>query len=153
MVEIECHMAVYYICIKNTTVVLMMRIQEEIEMKKSSYVALVLGTVSGVLFSLGMCMALVAEWNMFKEGVIMGAAGLLLGLITLLVWRKMEHKAPIKVSGKTVAKVLYAVIAALVLGVGLCLCLVKADFVLGVVIGLVGIVMLMGLIPMIKGLK
>lgn len=153
MVEIECHMAVYYICIKNTTVVLMMRIQEEIEMKKSSYVALVLGTVSGVLFSLGMCMALVAEWNMFKEGVIMGAAGLLLGLITLLVWRKMEHKAPIKVSGKTVAKVLYAVIAALVLGVGLCLCLVKADFVLGIVIGLVGIVMLMGLIPMIKGLK
>ena len=153
MVEIECHMAVYYICIKNTTVVLMMRIQEEIEMKKSSYVALVLGTVSGVLFSLGMCMALVAEWNMLKEGVIMGAAGLLLGLITLMVWRKMEHKAPIKVSGKTVAKVLYAVIAALVLGVGLCLCLVKADFVLGIVIGLVGIVMLMGLIPMIKGLK
>ena len=27
-------------------------------MKKSSYVALVLGTVSGVLFSLGMCMLL-----------------------------------------------------------------------------------------------
>lgn len=122
-------------------------------MKKSSYVALVLGTVSGVLFSLGMCMALVTEWNMFKEGAIMGAAGLLLGVITLLVWRKMEHKTPIKVSGKTVAKVLYAVISALVLGVGLCLCLVKADFVLGIVTGLVGIVMLLGLIPMIKGLK
>lgn len=122
-------------------------------MKKSSYMALVLGTVSGVLFSLGMCMALVAEWNMLKEGAVMGAAGLLLGLITLLVWRKMEHKAPIKVSGKTVAKVLYAVIAALVLGVGLCLCLVQENFVLGIVIGLVGIVMLLGLIPMIKGLK
>ena len=153
MIEKGDHKAVYYICIKNTTVVLMTKMQEEIEMKKSSYVALVLGTVSGVLFSLGMCMALVAEWNMLKEGAIMGGAGLLLGLITLLVWRKMEHKAPIKVSGKTVAKVLYAVIAALVLGVGLCLCLVKADFVLGIVIGLVGIVMLMGLIPMIKGLK
>ena len=81
------------------------------------------------------------------------APWLLLGLITLLVWRKMEHKAPIKVSGKTVAKVLYAIIAALVLGVGLCLCLVKADFVLGIAIGLLGIAMLMGLIPMIKGLK
>ncbi len=45
------------------------------------------------------------------------------------------------------------VIAALVLGVGLCLCLVRANYVLGTVIGLVGVVMLLGLIPMVKGLK
>ena len=122
-------------------------------MKKSSFVALVLGTVSGVLFSLGMCMALVEEWAMLKDGVIMGTAGLLLGLITLSIWRKMEHKAPIKVSGKVVAKVVYAVIGALVLGVGLCLCLVLENYLLGTVIGLVGIVMLLGLIPMVKGLK
>ncbi len=122
-------------------------------MKKSSFAALVMGTVSGVLFSLGMCMALVAEWAMLKEGVILGAAGLILALVTLFVWRKMEHKAPIKVSGKAVARVVYAVAAALVLGVGLCLCLVRANYVLGTVIGLVGIVMLLGLIPMVKGLK
>ena len=122
-------------------------------MKKSSFVALVLGTVSGVLFSLGMYMALVEEWAMLKEGVIMGTAGLLLGLITLLIWRKMEHKAPIKVSGKVVAKVVYAVVAALVLGIGLCLCLVLEKYLLGTVISLVGIVMLLGLIPMVKGLK
>lgn len=122
-------------------------------MKKSSYVALVMGTVSGVLFSLGMCMALVEEWTMLKQGAIMGGAGLVLGLITLLVWRRMEHKAPIRVSGKTVAKVIYAVVAALVLGVGMCLCLVVENYILGTVIGLVGIVMLLGLIPMLKGLK
>ncbi len=122
-------------------------------MKKSSFAALVLGTVSGVLFSLGMCMALIAEWAMMKEGVILGAAGLILGLITLLVWRRMEHKAPIKVSGKMAAKVVYAVAAALVLGIGMCLCLVQANYLLGTVIGLVGIVMLLGLIPMVKGLK
>ena len=122
-------------------------------MKKSSFVALVMGTVSGVLFSLGMCMALVSEWEALKQGVILGVAGLVLGLITLLVWRKMEHKAPIRVSGKTVAKIIYAVIAALVLGVGMCLCLVNANYVLGTAIGLVGIVMLLGLIPVVKGLK
>lgn len=122
-------------------------------MKKSSYVALVMGTVSGVLFSLGMCMALVEEWAMLKQGALLGGAGLVLALITLLVWRKMEHKAPIRVSGKTVAKIVYAVIAALVLGIGLSLCLVKADYILGVAVGLAGIVMLLGLIPMIKGLK
>lgn len=122
-------------------------------MKKSSYVALVMGTVSGVLFSLGMCMALVEEWAMLKQGMILGSAGLVLGLMTLLVWRRMEHKAPIRVSGKLVAKIVYAVIAALVLGVGMSLCLVKADYILGVGIGLAGIVMLLGLIPMVKGIK
>lgn len=56
-------------------------------MKKSSFVAMVLGTVSVVLFALGMCMALIPEWNAFKPGVIFGCVGLLLGLITLIVWR------------------------------------------------------------------
>ena len=122
-------------------------------MKKSSFAALVLGTVSGVLFALGVCMSLVEEWMMLKQGVILGCAGLVLAFVTLLIWRKMEHKAPIKVSGKIVARIVYAVIAALVLGIGMSLCLVKADFVLGVGIGLVGMVMLLGLIPMVKGLK
>ena len=122
-------------------------------MKKSSYFALVMGTVSGVMFALGMCMALVEEWAMLKGGVILGGAGLLLGLVTLLIWRKMEHKAPIQVSGKLVAKVVYAVVAALVLGIGLSLCLVLENYLLGTVIGLVGIVMLLGLIPLVKGLK
>ncbi len=30
-------------------------------MKKSSFVAMVLGTISGVMFALGMCMALIPE--------------------------------------------------------------------------------------------
>ena len=32
-------------------------------MKKSSFVATMLGTFSGMLFALGMCMALISEWN------------------------------------------------------------------------------------------
>ncbi|MBQ3486275.1 MAG: hypothetical protein IJA77_12325 [Clostridia bacterium] len=122
-------------------------------MKKSSYFALVMGTVSGVLFSLGMCMALVEEWAMLKQGVIVGGIGLILALVTLLIWRRMEHKEPIKVSGKVVVRVVYAVVAALLLGVGLSLCLVMQKYILGTVIGLAGIVMLLGLIPMVKGLK
>ncbi len=122
-------------------------------MKKSSFVALVLGTVSGVLFSLGMCMALVAEWAKMKEGIVLGVAGLLLALVTLLIWRRMENKAPLRVSGKTVAQVMYAVAAAIIFGIGLCLCLLNANYIMGTVVGLVGIVLLLGLIPMVKGLK
>ena len=61
-------------------------------MKKSNFAALVLGTISGVLFALGMCMALLPEWNAFTEGVIFGGVGMVLGIITLLVWCKMENK-------------------------------------------------------------
>ena len=74
-------------------------------MKKSSFAAMVLGTVSVVLFALGMCMALIPEWNAFMPGVIFGCAGLIFGLITLIVWRRMEHKEPIRIDGKAILTV------------------------------------------------
>lgn len=122
-------------------------------MKKSSFVALVMGTVSTMLFGMGMCMALLAEWNAFKQGIVAGAAGIVLGLITVMVWRKMENKPKIKISAKTALTVLYIVAAAIVFGFGMCQCLVWEEFVKGIIIGIVGIVMFLGLIPMTKGLK
>lgn len=122
-------------------------------MKKSSFVALLMGTASGVLFALGMCMALLPEWNAFKEGVIMGAAGLTLGFVTFLVWCKMEKKTLPRVSGKRLLRCIYIILAVLILGSGMCLCLVWSQFVWGTLVGLLGILMLLALIPMIKGLK
>ena len=122
-------------------------------MKKSSFVAMLMGTISGVLFALGMCMALIPEWEAFQPGIIFGCVGLLLGLITLIVWRKMEHKQPIQISGKTILTIIVGVIGALALGVGMCFCMVWGKIVIGVVIGLVGIVILLSLIPLIKGIK
>ena len=122
-------------------------------MKKSSFVGLVLGTVSGVLFALGMCMALIPEWNAFEPGIIFGCVGLVLGLITYFIWRKMEHKAPIHVSGKTVLTLLVGIVGALALGVGMCFSMVWEQMVMGILIGLVGIVILLCLIPLTKGIK
>ena len=125
----------------------------DFKMKKSSFVALLLGTVSGVLFSLGMCMALLPEWNTVKEGVIFGVAGILLSMITVLIHCKMENKKLPKISGKNLFRIIYAVIAALVLGVGMCMCLVWQQIIWGTLVGLLGIIMLIALIPMIKGIK
>ena len=122
-------------------------------MKKSSFVAMVLGTVSGVLFALGMCMALLPEWDSFREGVVFGVIGIALGLITLLVWRKMEGRQPVRVNGKQLLFAVFGVLGALVLGLGMCFCMVWENIVLGTLIGLVGIVMLLALIPMTRGLK
>ncbi|MCI6401379.1 MAG: hypothetical protein MR815_06060 [Oscillospiraceae bacterium] len=122
-------------------------------MKKSSFVAMVLGTVSVVLFALGMCMALIPEWNAFRPGIIFGGVGLLLALITLIVWRRMEHKETIHIYGKTVLAVLIGVVGALGLGIGMCFSMVWGKMVMGVVIGLIGIVVLLCLIPLTKGIK
>lgn len=122
-------------------------------MKKSSFVAWLMGTVSGVLFALGMCMALLPEWDAFREGVIFGAAGMIFGIVTVLVWCKMENKKMPKMSGKNILRTLYGILSVLVLGVGLCMCLVWQKIVWGTLVGLAGIIMLMCLVPMIKGIK
>lgn len=122
-------------------------------MKKSNFVALILGTIGMVFFALGMCMALIPEWNMFQQGVIAGAAGLVMLLITLIVWRRMEGKEPIKVNGKTVGCIILSVFGALLFGIGMCLSMVFGKMVLGIVIGLAGIIALLMLIPLTVGLK
>ncbi len=122
-------------------------------MKKSSFIAVVMGTVSVMLFALGMCMAMLPEWNAFEPGIVFGCLGILLGLITVFVWRKLEHKAPIKISGKAVATVLLGVVGAVVLGVGMCFVMVWGNMIPGILIGIVGIILALCLIPLCKGIK
>ena len=122
-------------------------------MKKSNFVALTLGTIGVVCFALGMCMALLPEWGMFQQGIVCGVIGLVILLITAAVWRKMEGKAPIKLNAKTIGAVAVGVLGALLLGVGMCMSMVFGKMVLGIAVGLVGIVVLLFLISLVKGLK
>ncbi|WP_455717663.1 hypothetical protein [Anaerosporobacter sp.] len=120
-------------------------------MKKSNFVALILGTIGVVFFSLGMCMALIEEWGMLNKGIVTGIIGIVVLLITVIVWRRMEGKEPIKLKAKTVGSVAVGVFGALLFGIGMCLTMVFDKFILGVIIGLVGIVVLLMLIPITKG--
>lgn len=122
-------------------------------MKKSKFVAMILGTIGMAFFALGMCMALIPEWGMFRQGIVSGVAGLVILLITLIVWRRMEGKEPIRLKGKKIGTIILAIFGALLLGIGMCFSMVFGKMVLGVVVGLVGIVALLMLIPLIKGLR
>ena len=122
-------------------------------MKKSTFVAMILGTIGGILFALGMCMTLIPEWNAFNQGIVMGVIGAVVLLIMVLVWRKMENKSPVRPSGKMIGTVLLGIIGALVLGVGMCLTMVWSSMIIGIIVGIVGIILLLCLIPLTKGLK
>ena len=122
-------------------------------MKKSSLTALLLGTLSGVLFAIGMCMCLLPEWNAFRPGVVIAVIGAVVLLMLLLVRRRMEDKPAIHLSGKAVGSVLLGIVGALVLGVGMCMVMVWSMLIPGILVGVVGIVLLLCLIPLIKGLK
>ncbi len=121
-------------------------------MKKSTFIHLIFGTVSGLLFSLGLCMCLLPEWNAFRPGVICTAIGCIALLIqSIVAWVRSGRK--IKINWKVAGKVLYGVLASLVLGVGMCMIMVWNLMLPGILVGVVGIVMLLMLIPMCIGLK
>ncbi len=124
-------------------------------MKKKNFVSMIMGTVGGILFALGMCMALLPEWDTFMQGIIIGSIGVLVLIAMLLVRRKMEKKPiMVKPSGKIIGTVVLGIIGALVLGVGMCMTMIWEGMMIpGIAVGIVGIVLLLCLIPLIKGLK
>ena len=123
-------------------------------MEKKNFITLVLGTVGGLLFALGMCMCLLPEWNLFEVGVGCTAVGLIVIIATIKEKKKMSGAAPIKLNWKVVGKVLYGVVSSLVLGAGMSFVLVFDGMMIpGILLGIVGIVMLLFLIPMCVGLK
>ena len=122
-------------------------------MKKKDFVTLILSTVGGILFALGMCMALLPEWEAMTQGIVIGAIGAAVLLAMVLVRRKMDGKPAIVFNGKAIGTTLLGVAGAIIFGVGMCMTMVWEMMVPGIVVGIVGIVVLLCLIPAIKGLK
>ena len=122
-------------------------------MKKKDFVTLMMSVVGGILFALGMCMALLPERNAMTQGVVIGAVGLVVLLVMLLVRRKMDGKPAIVFSGKAIATTLFGIFSTVVFGIGMCMTMVWNMMIPGIAVGIVGILLLLCLIPVCKGLK
>lgn len=122
-------------------------------MKKKDFVTLILSTIGGILFALGMCMALLPAWGVFRQGVAVGAVGALVLAAMLVMRRKMDGKPAILWNARAVGITLLGVVGALVLGLGMCMTMLWDLLVPGILVGLAGIVLLLCLIPVVKGLE
>ena len=122
-------------------------------MKKKDFITLIMSTVGGILFALGMCMALLPEWGAMMPGIVIGVIGAVVLLAMILVRRKMDGKPAIVFNGKAIGTTLLGVCGAIVLGVGMCMTMVWNMMIPGIVVVIVGIVALLSLIPVFKGLK
>lgn len=122
-------------------------------MKKKDFITLIMSTVGGILFALGMCMALLPEWGAMTQGIVIGIIGAVILLAMILVRRKMDGKPAIVFNGKAIGTTLHGVFGAIVLGVGMCMTMVWGMMIPGIIVGIVGIIALLCLIPVIKGLQ
>ncbi|CAM2079470.1 MAG: hypothetical protein NSGCLCUN01_03690 [uncultured Clostridium sp.] len=123
-------------------------------MKKENFISLIISIVGVILFSLGMCMSMITEWNTFKEGIIVGIIGLIILISLFIIRRKMEGKPVLKLNIKTMKIVILGIVSSLILGIGMCMTMVwQGLMVQGIIVGIIGIIMLLCLIPLCKEVK
>lgn len=114
-------------------------------MKKETLLEIILGTIGGLVFAVGMCMCLIPEWNMFKIGVVVAIVGfiILLGIIPVYKssHQKKEHKP---VNWGIVVTWIIGLIGALIMGFGMSKVMVgeasTTDMIIGIITGVVGLV-------------
>ena len=115
-------------------------------MKKDTLIEIILGTIGGLIFAIGMCMGLIEEWNMLVPGIIVGLIGLIMLLAIIPVYRKNHPKKVQKteINKGLVVAVLVAIMGALIMGFGMSKIMVgdpnKVEMIIGIIVGVIGLI-------------
>lgn len=115
-------------------------------MKKETLLEIILGTIGGLIFAIGMCMGLIPEWDMLNAGIVVGIIGFIILLCIIPIYRKSHPRN--KVNKQTdwgiVATWVIGVVGALVMGYGMSRVMVeeatKQDMIIGIITGIVGLI-------------
>ena len=127
-------------------------------MKKETLLEIILGTIGGLVFAIGMCMCLIPEWDLFKAGVVVAILGFIILLCIIPVYRKNHPKkehGPI--NWGIVFTWLVGIVGALVMGFGMSKVMVgdpsKTDLLIGIITGIVGLLICVFNYPIYSYLK
>lgn len=113
-------------------------------MKKETLLEIILGTIGGLVFAIGMCMCLIPEWDLLKVGAVVAGIGFIILLCIIPIYRSNNPKKPHgKINLKIVFTWVVGIIGALVMGFGMSKVMVddpsKTDLLIGIGTGIVGL--------------
>lgn len=114
-------------------------------MKKETLLEIILGTIGGLVLSIGMCMCLVTEWDMLVPGVVVAAIGFIILLCIIPVYRKDHPRKPHgPINWGIVLTFVVGIVGSLIMGFGMSKILVgepsQTDMIVGMITGVVGLV-------------
>lgn len=128
-------------------------------MKKETLLEIILGAVGGLIFSIGMCMCLIPEWDLLKVGIIVALIGLIILLFIIPIYRK-EH--PKKVNTKKtdwglILTWIIGIAGSLIMGFGMSKIIIespeKLDMIVGMITGVIGLLICVLNYPIYSYLK
>ena len=115
-------------------------------MKKETLLEIILGTIGGLVFAIGMCMCLIPEWDLFKTGIVVGIIGFLILLCIIPVYRRSRPRKEKKekTNWGIVCAFVIGIVGALVMGFGMSKIMTgeptQSDMILGMITGVVGLI-------------
>ena len=116
-------------------------------MKKETLLEIILGTIGGLVFAIGMCMCLLPEWNMFAAGVVTTIIGFIILLCIIPVYKcshPKKEKQSKQMNWAIVITWTVGVVGALIMGFGMSKVMVgnpkASDMVVGIITGVVGLI-------------
>lgn len=114
-------------------------------MKKETLLEIILGTIGGLVFAIGMCMCLLPEWNMFTRGVVVSIIGFITLLCIIPIYRKSHPRKPHgPINWGIVLAFIVGIIGSLIMGYGMSKVMVEGstqtDMIVGIITGVVGLI-------------
>ena len=127
-------------------------------MKKETLLEIILGTIGGLILSIGMCMCLIPEWDLFSIGVVVSIIGFAILICLISIYRKRKPKKQAeKTDWGLVLTFIVGVIGALTMGFGMSKIMVgspdKFELIIGMITGVVGLLICILNYPVYSYLK
>lgn len=127
-------------------------------MKKDTLLEIILGTIGGLIFAVGMCMCLIPEWDLFNVGVVVSILGFIVLLCIIPIYRNSHpKKVHDKINWGIVFTWIIGVVGALVMGFGMSRVMVDnpegTDMLIGIVVGVIGLLICVLNYPVYSYLK
>lgn len=127
-------------------------------MKKDTLLEIILGTIGGLVFAIGMCMTLIPEWNLFNLGVVITVIGFILLLCIIPIYRSTHPKKQhALINWGIVFTWIIGVVGALIMGFGMSKVMIDApsqsELILGIVVGIIGLLICVLNYPIYSYLK